>query len=332
MAELNKEYGGNIVTVGSNIKTYPRIPSGSLGLDLILGGGWPANCWNEVVADPSAGKTSLAYATVAANQRRDPNFTTVWVAAEEWHGPWAEAAGCDTSRIVVIETSVMEEAYAGLLKFATKQAADLLVIDSLPALMPDLENGKDIGEVSPGRGAYLTGQFFRKAGKAMRRIDDEGGRPIYGMVINQWRMKIGISFGDPRTTGGGLGKEYRYYTRVELARDEWLEATEGKEKDRIGQTVRAKTLKNKTAPPQRLAKYDLYFDEGGPVPPGRVDYAKEIVTLGTLYGIVRKSGSWYSYDGQQLGQGSRGAADALRSNPDLLAEVERQVLQVATRT
>lgn len=331
MASLEKEFGPGVVSIGSEIKTYPRIPSGSLGLDLILGGGWPANCWNEVVGDPSSGKTNIAYNTVAINQRRDPNFTTLWIAAEEWVGQWAESAGCDTSRIVVVETNVMEEAYSSILQFAEQKACDFVVIDSLPALMPELEDGKDVGEVSPGRGAYLTGQFFRKAGKAFRRIEEEGSRPIYGLVVNQWRMKIGISFGDPRTTGGGLGKEYRYFTRVEVARDDWLESGSGKEKDRIGQTVRAKTLKNKTAPPQRMAKYDLYFDEGGPVPPGQIDYAKEIITLGTLYGIITKAGAWFSYEGQQLGQGATNAALALRAEPDLLSEVERQVLQVTKR-
>lgn len=329
-AKANKKYGDGTVVLGSDIQNYERIPTGSLSLDVVLGGGWAANAWHEVYGDESAGKSNLCFATIAANQQRDPDFTTVWVAAEEMYRPWAEAAGVDMSQVLVVETNVAEEAYEAVLQFAESREVDLIVIDSLPALVPTLEDGKDVGELSPGRMAYLTNQFFRKGSKHMKRSLLEKERPITGLIINQFRMKIGVQFGDPRTVPGGKGKNFWYYTRLELYKDDWIEVSTPKGKDRIGQTIRAKTVKCKSAPRERTAYYDLYFDVGGPVEPGRIDYAKEIVNLATFFGIVDRAGAWYRYAGQQW-QGTSNFAAAIREDLDLQEQLEREVLRHARR-
>jgi recombination protein RecA len=327
MARLNKKHGPGTSFVGSEAKTYSRFPSGSLGLDLILGGGWAANQWHEIFGEASAGKTNLAYATIAANQRKDPEFTTVFIAAEEYVKGWAQAAGVDTDRLIVVETCIMEDAYEAALDFASSRGVDCVVIDSLPMLVPGAEDEKEMDGNTVGAGARLTGKFFRKVGKASKRSMTEDDRPFLGIMLNQYRMKIGVMYGDPRTTPGGGAKDYAYFSRVEVARDEWIEAGVGKDKDRIGQVVRGTTKKNKSAPPGQQAYYDLYFDKGGPVAPGQIDYVKEIVTLGILYEIIDKSGSWYQY-GDIREQGKDAFSAAVRDDAEASAQIEREVLQV----
>ncbi len=325
MARVNKKLGPGTVIIGSTARTYDRLPSGSLGLDVILGGGWPANQWHEIIGEASAGKTNLAFATIAANQRRDPNFTGVWIAAEQYVPEYAAMCGVDTDRLIVVETNIMEEVYEAALEFTESRSVDAVVIDSYPALIPSSEDEKDMDEATVGRGALLTNKFFRKAGKATKRSMTDTERPFLGLVINQYRQKIGVMHGDPRTTPGGQGKDYAYFTRVEVKRDEWIEVGTGKDKDRVGQTVRALTLKNKSAPPRAQAYYDIYFDEGGTVPKGQIDYAKEIVNLGMYFDIIQRSGSWFSY-GDIREQGKDAFTARVRELVDLSADLEREVL------
>jgi recombination protein RecA len=149
------------------------------------------------------------------------------------------------------------------------------------------------------------------------------------LVVNQYTHSF-VTKGDPRVTSGGRKKDYAYSTRVEVARDEWITASKGKSERPIGQTVRVKTIKNKTAPQRQLAFYDMYFDHGGPVEPMGIDYAKELVLLGTTFGIIQKRGSWFSYKGQQW-QGATNAADGIRQDGDLVEPLEQEVLQITTR-
>ena len=137
MALLNKKFGDNVVVLASDIRSdlIPRITSGSTTLDYVLGGGFPGNQWNELIGEPSHGKTALALKTIAANQLVNPEHTTVWVAAEQWVPEYAEMCGVDTTRIIVIETSIMEEAYQAVIQFAESKSVDAIVIDSLPALV-----------------------------------------------------------------------------------------------------------------------------------------------------------------------------------------------------
>ena len=328
MALLNKKFGDNVVVVASDIRSdlIPRITSGSTTLDYVLGGGFPGNQWNELIGEPSHGKTALALKTIAANQAKNPEHTTVWVAAEQWVPEYAEMCGVDTSRVIVIETSIMEEAYQSVIQFAESKSVDAIVIDSLPALSPAPEMEKDMSEATVGRGALLTNKFFRVVGTAMKRSLVEDERPVLGLIINQYRMKIGVMHGDPRTTPGGEGKNYAFFTRCEVKRDEWIEIGSGTNKIRVGQRIKVRTLKNKTAPPQRLAYFDFYFAEGGDCAPGEFDFAKEVAALAVVKNIVQRKGGWY-YFGERKWQGIEPVIQSIREEIELKEELQKLVFE-----
>jgi recombination protein RecA len=330
MALLNKKFGDNVVVVASDIRSdlIPRITSGSTTLDYVLGGGFPGNQWNELIGEPSHGKTALALKTIAANQATNPEHTTVWVAAEQWVPEYADMCGVDTSRVIVIETSIMEEAYQAVIQFAESKSVDAIVIDSLPALSPAPEMEKDMSEATVGRGALLTNKFFRVVGTAMKRSLVEDERPVLGLIINQYRMKIGVMHGDPRTTPGGEGKNYAFFTRCEVKRDEWIEIGSGTNKVRIGQRIKVRTLKNKTAPPQRLAYFDFYFAEGGDCAPGEFDFAKEVAALAVVKNIIQRKGGWY-YFGERKWQGIESAIQSIREEIELKDELQKLVFETS---
>jgi recombination protein RecA len=316
-----------VVVLASDIRSdlIPRITSGSTTLDYVLGGGFPGNQWNELIGEPSHGKTAVALKTIAANQASNPDHTTVWVAAEQWVPEYAEMCGVDTTRVIVIETSIMEEAYQSVIQFAESKSVDAIVIDSLPALSPAPEMEKDMSEMTIGKGALLTNKFFRVVGTAMKRSLIEDERPVLGLIINQYRMKIGVMHGDPRTTPGGEGKNYAFFTRCEIRRDEWIEIGSGTNKIRIGQRIKVRTLKNKTAPPQRVAYFDFYFANGGFCLPGEYDFAKEIASLAVVKGIIQRKGGWYYY-GERKWQGIEPVIDSIRGEIDLKEELQKVVL------
>jgi recombination protein RecA len=293
-------------------------------LDYVLGGGFPGNQWNELIGEPSHGKTAVALKTIAENQARDPNFTTVWVAAEQWVPEYAEMCGVDSSRVIVIETTIMEEAYQSVIQFAESQSVDAIVIDSLPALSPAPEMEKDMSEMTVGRGALLTNKFFRVVGAAMKRSLTENERPVLGIIINQYRMKIGVMHGDPRTTPGGQGKDYAFFTRCEIRRDEWIEIGPSGNKSRIGQRIKVRVLKNKTAPPQRVAYFDFYFADGGDCSVGQYDFAKEVASLAVVKGIIDRKGGWYYY-GERKWQGIEPVIASIREEVDLKETLEKEV-------
>lgn len=327
VAQLNKKFGGNVVVLASDINhdVIPRNTSGSTTLDFVLGGGFPSNQWNELIGEPSHGKTAVALKAIAANQAKDPNFTTVWVAAEQWVPGYAQMCGVDTSRVIVIETTIMEEAYQSVIEFAESKSVDAIVIDSLPALSPMPEMEKDMSEATVGRGALLTNKFFRVVGAAMKRSLVEYERPVLGIIINQYRMKIGVMHGDPRTTPGGVGKDYAFFTRCEVKRKEWIEIGSGNNKTRVGQQIVVRTLKNKTAPPQRVAYFDFYFAEGGACAPGEYDFAKEIASLAVIMGVLDRRGGWF-YLGERKWQGIESVIASIREEVDLKEELEKAVL------
>ena len=291
-----------------------------------MGGGFPGNQWNELIGEPSHGKTALALKTIAANQSLNPEHTTVWVAAEQWVPEYAAMCGVDTTRVIVIETSIMEEAYQAVIQFAESKSVDAIVIDSLPALSPAPEMEKDMSEATVGRGALLTNKFFRVVGTAMKRSLIEDERPVLGLIINQYRMKIGVMHGDPRTTPGGEGKNYAFFTRCEVKRDEWIEIGSGNNKVRVGQRIKVRTLKNKTAPPQRIAYFDFYFAEGGDCAPGEFDFAKEVASLAVVKGIIERKGGWYYY-GERKWQGIEPVIASIREEVDLKEVIQKLVLE-----
>lgn len=329
VAQLNKRFGDNVVVRAADIRSdiIPRITSGSTTLDFVLGGGFPGNQWNELVGESSHGKTAVALKTIAANQALNPNFTTVWVAAEQWVPEYAEMCGVDSDRVIVIETNVMEEAYDSVIAFAESKSVDAIVIDSLPALSPSPEMAKNMDELTIGRGAMLTNKFFRVVGSAMKRSLVEDERAVLGIIINQYRMKIGVMHGDPRTTPGGEGKNYAFFTRCEIRRDEWVEVGSGTNKLRVGQTIKVRTLKNKTAPPQRVAYFDFYFAPGGECKPGEYDFAKEIAAMSVLHEIIERKGGWYYY-GDRKWQGTESVIASIREEVDLKEELAKKVIDL----
>jgi recombination protein RecA len=330
MASINKRFGASTVVLGEDIRDelISRATTGSTTFDYVLGGGFPTNQWNELVGEPSHGKTAIALKTVAANQAINPDFTTVWIAAEQWVPEYAEMCGVDISRVIVVETNIMEEAYDAAIAFAESKSVDAIVIDSLPALVPGPENEKNMDEFTVGRGALLTNKFFRKAGAAMKRSMVEAERPILGLIINQYRMKIGVMHGDPRTTPGGVGKDYAYFTRAEVKRDEWIEVGSGNNKVRVGQRIKIRVLKNKTAPPQQIAYIDYYFMDHSIYQAGDYDTAKEVTAMAIIKQIVDRRGGWIYY-GERKWQGQEALVNSIREEVDLFEELREKVMNTS---
>lgn len=328
-ADIKKKYGDDVLVKGSELKsrTFRRLTSGSLALDIMLGGGWPVNTWNEIIGNASSGKTSTIFKTIAANQALDPKWTVLWVASEPFVHQWAEAAGCDLDRFEFVETNVMEEAYEAVLKYVDNRLVDCVVIDSFPALSPADEDANGMDEWQVGLGARLTGKFLRKSGSATRRSLTDDDRDCLLLVVNQWRDKIGVLYGDPRTTPGGKAKDYWYFTRVEMKRDEWIEHN----KKRVGIVIKAHTLKNKTAPAERVAAVDFYFDSIPGHPAGDFDYAKDLLVCGLYTDIIEKGsggskGSKFTYLGD-VWYGEEAMLQALREDLGLQQQLRTDVLR-----
>lgn len=313
IASVSKKYGTGTIIKGSEIREpLGRITSGVLAFDLMLGGGWPVNQWSEIIGNESSGKTAIAYKTIAANQALDSDYVALWVAAEDYVPEYAEAIGVDLERLWVVENNVMEEVYDLVIRVLDNRAVDCIVIDSLPALVPSDEYEKTMEEFTVGLGARLTGKFLRKSGKAQKRSLIEEDRPCTGFIINQWREKIGVMHGDPRTTPGGKAKNFHYFVRVEVARDEWISV--GSEK--VGQSIRAKTTKNKTFRPQQVAVADFYFTNTPGFTFGEFDTVKDIALTCMGLEIITRRGAFYEYNGQKW-QGKEAVFSAVREDMDL---------------
>jgi recombination protein RecA len=320
VASVNKKYGEDIIVQGNQVKEeMPRITTGVLAFDLMLGGGWPVNQWSEIIGDESSGKTALAFKTIAANQAADPEWIAMWVAAEEFVPEYAAAIGVDLERLWVVETNVMEHAYDLILRAMENRAVDCIVVDSLPALVPGDEAEKMMDEFSVGLGARLTGKFFRKSSKAQKRSLIREDRGCTGLIINQWREKIGVLYGDPRTTPGGRAKNFHYFTRVEVKRDEWLKVKD----EPVGQTIRARTMKNKTYRPQQVAQVDFYFADHGTFHLGDFDVVKDIVNICIAIEVITRAGAYYNY-GDQKWQGKDALVTHVRGDLTMQSELKEK--------
>lgn len=325
--KYRKKLGDDIIVKASDIREdfSSRITSGSLSLDVILGGGWPANQWHEILGEESNGKTAIALKTIAANQEKDPEFTAVWVAAEQWVPSYATMCGVDVDRLIIINTNVLEDALDAVLEITATKDIDCVVIDSLPALAPEIENEKIMNEATVGRIALAMNKFWRKMGTAGSRSMLHPERPFVGLMINQYRSKIGVQYGDPRTTPGGLGKNYAYFVRLEVKRDEWIEEGTGQEKTRIGQTIKLRTMKNKSAAPSQVSTVDFYFADGERFNAGDYDTAKEIMALGIINKVITRAGAYYRYAERQW-QGQDAMLSSIREEIDLKETLEKDVL------
>ena len=320
VSAIQKKYGDDVLIKGSDIKEeVPRITTGILAYDLMLGGGWPLNQWSEIIGEESSGKTALAYKTIAANQAINPDFVAMWIAAETYVPQYARAIGVDLERLWVVETNIMEQVYDLVIKALDNRAVDMIVIDSLPSLVPGDESEKMMEEFTVGLGARLTGKFFRKSSKAQLRSLINEDRPCTGLVINQWREKIGVMWGVNRTTPGGKAKNFHYFSRVEVKRDEWIKEKE----EAIGQTIKARTIKNKTYRPQQTAVVDFYFTSAGGFRLGEFDVIKDVVNIGIAVGLITRSGPYYSY-GTQKWQGKDALVLAIREDLDLQQKLKKE--------
>jgi recombination protein RecA len=322
IAQANKKAKKDLLVKGSDLlhQSFQRTTTGSLSFDLALGGGWPLNCVNEIIGLESMGKTVMTLKTVAANQAMNPDHHTLWVAAEDFDFPWAAQCGVDASRMTFVQSNIMEEAYESCIRVLEERAADAIVIDSLPALMPLEEDGKTMFDLVIGRGAMLTNKFMRKLHAATTRSLIEYDRPALVLIINQWREMIGVMFGDTRTTPGGKQKNYTYMTRVEVTRDEWLKSGD----DQVGQVIKIRCIKNKTAPRWRTGQIDFYFDNVPGHNAGEYDLFHEAVDLAIEKGIIERKGAWYHF-GNKKWQGTHAVWEAMSQDPKLLAAVDTEV-------
>jgi recombination protein RecA len=333
MREINTKHGADTVVLGSDMVIPGRFTTGSLALDVALGGGWPANQWCEIVGHESAGKTACVLKTVAANQKLDKSYTTFWLAAERYDEQQATALGVDNSRVLVSSTQKMEDAL-GLLETATaSKRATCIVLDSYPALLPNDEAEKEMDEITVALGARLMNKFIRKAGAASKRDVRGGDPPFHGIIVNQYRDKIGgfSPVGTPQTTPGGNGKNYFFYARVEVKRLEYItEKRPGlKEPVKVGQGIRFTAIKNKSAAPQQKALVDYYF-RGAPFvgfSRGDYDFGKEYVEMGKLFSLVSGS-TWLTYAGEKF-NGKTALASRFREDIDFKTQLRDEVLEIA---
>lgn len=331
-ARWNKQLGGEVIVMASSLQEAQKFPTGSLSLDVALGGGWAGNQWAEIYGKESHGKTAVCLKTVAANQQADPDFTTVWIAGEHYDTDQATALGVDNDRVMVVQTTDMVVAYEAMLDSAWEKAVDCIVLDSYPALSSPEEETKGMADATVSVGARLTGKFFRKVGAATHREKNE--RPLLGLFINQQRDNIGAwsPGGRPQTTPGGNGKNYAFYTRVDVKRDEYIEEPlVGKNMAiRVGQSIKLQTVKNKAAAPQQVAVVDFYFREA-PVHGfhrGEYDYVKELITLSLVFDVITRRGSRF-YFGETRWDGKDPMWDAVREDMDLRAALDAEVRRVA---
>jgi recombination protein RecA len=309
--EINKKLGEEVIISGNTTKQeIPRITTGLLAYNLALGGGWAANQWNEIIGEESSGKTAIAYRTIAANQRQDPEWVALWVAAEEYVPDYAASFGVDLERLWVVETNEMESALELVLKAVENRAVDCVVIDSLPALVTETEVNKAMDEASVATGAQILSRFFKKCAKAQRRSLTEDDRACTLIAINQWRDKIGVMFGDPRTTPGGKAKNYYYFIRVEVRRDDWI--SEGSKLDtRVGQTIKMRVIKNKTYRPQQYAQADFYFADTEGYRKGEFDTAKDIVNVALALELFEGR---YKFEGERIASKKEELYDMVRQD------------------
>lgn len=333
-ARMNKKLGAALVVPASDLVAPRRYTSGSFAFDTALGGGFPANQFVEVIGPSSAGKTFTTFKCIAANQRQDPSFSTLWVAGEHFDVEQAEALGVDLSRVLVVRTQIMEHALEGLIDGVDSREFDCVVLDSYPALVPSDELAKGMDEFVMASGAKLLNKFIRKVGPAMTREIDGSDRPFFGIFINQWRDQIGgfSPAGTPKISPGGKGKDYFFYVRVELRRDgDFIkEKRPGQGDVKVGQTVKLITIKNKSATPQQTGLVDLYFTDAPSLGFKRGDYdvAKEYIDIGIATGFITRAGAYYRYGGQQW-MGKEGLTSALRSDSLLQEALRRDVMSIA---
>ncbi|MFN4897074.1 MAG: recombinase RecA [Pseudomonadota bacterium] len=311
ITQLEKKYGkGAIMSLGTSVADrVESFSSGSLSLDIALGiGGFPRGRICEIYGPESSGKTTLALSATAEVQRA--GGTVVYIDAEHaLDVNYAKRLGVDTSKLLVSQPDCGEQALEICEALVSSNSVDLVVIDSVAALVPRAEIDGEMEDQQPGLQARLMSKALRK----LTAITAKSNTTI--IFINQIRMKIGVMFGSPETTTGGNALKFYASVRLDVRRIGSIKD----QNDVTGNRVRVKVVKNKVAAPFREAEFDIIFNEG-------VSLSGEIVDLGAEKGIIDKAGAWFSFRGERMGQGREGAKQFLRDNPEIASQIRNLVM------
>jgi recombination protein RecA len=312
ISQIEKQFGkGAIMRLGSEgVVEIPAIPTGSIGLDAALGvGGFPRGRVIEIYGPESSGKTTLALSAIAQAQKA--GGAAAFIDAEHaLDVSYAARLGVNINDLLISQPDTGEQALEVTETLVRSGAIDIIVIDSVAALVPRAEIEGEMGDSLPGLQARLMSQALRKLTAAISK----GQSTV--IFINQIRMKIGVMFGNPETTTGGNALKFYSSVRLDIRRIEGLK--NGQES--IGNRVRVKVVKNKVAPPFKQAEFDIFFNEG-------ISRLGEIVDLGIEKKIVERAGAWYSYNGNKIGQGRENAKEYLKSNPEIARQIETKILE-----
>lgn len=312
ISQIEKQFGkGAIMRLGSEgVIEVPAISTGSIGLDAALGvGGFPRGRVIEIYGPESSGKTTLALSAIAQAQKA--GGAAAFIDAEHaLDVSYASKLGVQINDLLISQPDTGEQALEVAETLVRSGALDVIVIDSVAALVPRAEIEGEMGDSLPGLQARLMSQAMRKLTGAIAK----GQTTI--IFINQIRMKIGVMFGNPETTTGGNALKFYSSVRLDIRRIESLKNAQ----ESVGNRVRVKVVKNKVAPPFKQAEFDIYFNEG-------ISRAGELIDLGLEKKIVERAGSWYSYDGNRIGQGRENAKQWLKSNPETAQEIESKILE-----
>ena len=315
MDKIEKNFGrGSIMKLGDDIvETVEVIPTGSIGLDAALGvGGYPKGRIIEIYGPESSGKTTLAIHAIAECQKQ--GGIAAFIDAEHaFDRFYAEKLGVDVNNLWISQPDNGEQALEIADQLIRSSAIDIIVVDSVAALTPKAEIEGDMGDNKVGLQARLMSQALRKLTSTISKTNTTC------IFINQLREKIGVMFGNPETTTGGNALKFYSSVRLEIRR-----VTSIKDGDEVlGNQVRVKIVKNKVAPPFRKAEFDVMFGSG-------ISRSGEVLDLGVQHGIVKKSGSWFSYGDSKLAQGRDATKRLLEDNPELAEEIEQQIMAKLT--
>lgn len=309
MDQITKQFGdGSIMKLGEAKKVdVELLPSGALSLDLALGGGYPKGRIIEIYGPESSGKTTLTLHAIAEIQKQ--GGTAAFIDAEHALDPsYAKKLGVDTENLLVSQPDNGEQALEIAETLVRSNAVDLIVVDSVAALTPQAEIDGDMGDSHMGLQARLMSQALRK----LTGIINKSRATV--IFINQIRMKIGVMFGNPETTTGGNALKFYASVRMDIRRTGQIKVGD----DILGNRTKVKVVKNKIAPPFRIAEFDIMYNEG-------ISKTGDILDLAVQHGIVAKSGAFYKYNDETIGQGRDKTKEFLKQNPELLAEIDGKV-------
>lgn len=316
ISHIEKQFGqGSIMTLGQHnaSRTFRTIKTGAPSLDLALGiGGVPRGRIIEIYGPESSGKSTLATHIVANCQQS--GGTAAYIDAEHALDPsYAEKIGVNLNELMISQPDCGEEALNIAEMLARSGAVDLIVIDSVAALVPKSELEGEIGDVHVGLQARMMSQALRKLTATLAKSN------TCAIFINQIREKVGVMFGNPETTTGGRALKFYSSIRLEIRR---IAGIKGPDNTEAGNRVKVKVVKNKLAPPFRIAEFDILFNEG-------ISRAGSIIDLGVDFGVIEKKGSWFSYNGERLDQGKEAVRERLKNDPALAEEIELQIQEKA---